>query len=310
MIEETELLTNVNYTTTIPPDLLSTRSLVLYQNSFTKPELEETQKYFQQTGIDAVCYFDIDYVVAGMDTRKAFSGYFTGRGIKYLIFLQKINQQYQISFVSFTGNKELVGKNSLAWKQQDASLQELLRIIYRFAVSNLKKQNFLINDLPETDIAMSYFIGRRNETFSFEAKSFKTAVPKLPNEKDNAELEAFLKEFYPFKYEMVDSQLEENDLVLKGFRTVLRVLHTRGSVAKTILGYDITQAGRSLATTYFVDGVPQIKTILGEQPIYKFYFKNLEYGNIYLGTKWDADVTWQDALRNHIIAFRVDAKVN
>jgi hypothetical protein len=83
-----------------------------------------------------------------------------------------------------------------------------------------------------------------------------------------------------------------------------------GKIAREILGYDPTQTGRSLATTYFVDGVPQIKTILSEEPIYKFYMKSIEYGNIFLGNKWDADLTWQDALRNYILAYRADAKIN
>lgn len=310
LFEEAELLAQLNFSATIPTDLIATRSVVLYQNTFTKSEFVETQKFFQQTGIDPVCYFDIAYVVGGHDTKRAFSRYFSGRGIKYLIFLQKVNNQYQFIFASYIGNKELVDKTSIAWKQSNTSLQELLRTIYRFAVSNLKRQNYLINDLPETDIAINYFSGRHNETFSFEAKSFKTAVPKWGIEKDDAELEAFFKENYPLKYELVDQNADENDLLLKGFRTILRVVHTRGSIAREILGYDMTLQASSLPTTVYVNGEPQIKTILAEQPVYKFYFKNIEYGNLFLGTHWDADITWQDALRNNILGFKADAKIN
>lgn len=308
--EELDLLSKLTFTNAIPTDLLSTRSVVLFQNTFTKAELDETQKYFQQTGIDAVCYFNIAYVLAGADTQKAYANYFSVRNIKYLIFVQKTEKEFTYVFATYAGNKELIDKTSTGWKQSSASLQELLQTIYRFVVSNLKKQNFLINDLPETDIVMTYFSGRLNQNFSVEAKSFKTAVPKMANEKDNAELEAFLKEYYPFKFEMVDPQLEEADLGAKGFRTILRVLHTRGKIAREILGYDPTQTGRSLATTYFVEGVPQIKTILSDEPIYKFYMKSIEYGNIFLGNKWDADATWQDALRNYVMAYRADAKIN
>jgi hypothetical protein len=65
-----------------------------------------------------------------------------------------------------------------------------------------------------------------------------------------------------------------------------------------------------LATTYFADGLPQIKTIPTTDRVYKFYMKNLEYGNIFLGNKWDADTSWQDALRNYVMALRADAKIN
>ncbi|MFM8850110.1 MAG: hypothetical protein ACKOE5_06930 [Cytophagales bacterium] len=308
--EEQALLASLTISNTIPNDLLSARTVVLFQNTVGKPELQETQKYFQQTGIDAVCYFDIAYVLAGTDTRRAFATYFSFRNIKYIVLLQKADNQYHYVFGTFCGNKDIFDRRSTGWRQSNPSQQEVLRTIYRLATSNLKKQNFLINDLPEMDIPMTYFTGRINHNFSVEAKSFKTAVPKMDNEKDNAELEALLKQYYPFKFEMVDAKSEEADLGVRGFRSVLRVLHGRGSLLRQVLGYDYTQTGRSIATTFFADGVPQIKTILASEDVYKFYIKNIEYGNIFLGNKWDADITWQDALRNYVMAYRADAKIN
>ncbi|MFM9837383.1 MAG: hypothetical protein ACKVOQ_03910 [Cyclobacteriaceae bacterium] len=308
--EESDLVAKLNFTNTIPTDLISTRSLVLYQNTFTKAELEETQKFFQQTGIDAVAYFDIARLLAGYDTRKAYAAYFATRGIKFLILVQKNQKGYQYIFCSFIGTKELVDKTSVAWKQENTSLNELLKTVYRFAVSNLKKQNFLINDLPESDITVNSFSGRINENFSIEVKSFKTAIPRFGNEKDDAELETYLKENFPVKYELVDPLVDEDALFTKGFRTILRFVHTRGVLAKDILGYDITQIARSMPTAAIIDKEVQIKTIPSEQPVYKFYFRNIEYGNIFLGPKWDADVTWQDALRNHLEALKVNQKIN
>jgi hypothetical protein len=308
--EESDLVAKLNFSASIPTDLISTRSLVLYQNTFTKAELEETQTFFQQTGIDAVAYFDIARVLAGYDTRKAYSNYFNVRGIKFLILLQKNQKGYQYIFCTFIGTKEIADKTSIAWKQENTSLTELLKTVYRFAVSNLKKQNFLINDLPETDMPVNTFTGRINENFSIEVKAFKTAIPRFGNTKDDAELEAYLKENFPVKYELVDPQIDEDALLLKGFRTVLRFVHTRGVLAKEILGYDVTQLARSLPTTIFVNGEAQIKTIPANEPVYKFYFRSIEYGNIFLGPRWDADVTWQDALKNHIQALKIDQKIN
>jgi hypothetical protein len=105
--EESDLVAKLNFTNTIPTDLISTRSLVLYQNTFTKAELEETQKFFQQTGIDAVAYFDIARVLAGHDTRKAHSNYFNVRGIKFLIILQKNQKGYQYIFAQRTAENRL-----------------------------------------------------------------------------------------------------------------------------------------------------------------------------------------------------------
>ena len=33
-------------------------------------------------------------------------------------------------------------------------------------------------------------------------------------------------------------------------------------------------------------------------PVYKYYFRNLKTGTIYIGKSWDADETWQEALKN------------
>ncbi len=309
-MEENELLARITYASSIPAELLSTRSVVLFQSSIPQKDLDECQNFFQQTGIDAVAYFDIHRMLAGHDVRKAYASYLTNRGIKFLILFQKDEKGYRLIFCYFNGKKDLVDANSVAWKQENVSLNELLRTVYRFAVSNLKKQNYLINDFPEMDISINPFIGRINESFSVEVKSFKTAIPKFGNAADDAELEAYLKANFPLKYELVDADATEESLYAKGFRTILRFVHARGIVAKQILGYDVTQVARSLPSAVFVNNEVQIKTIPSTEVIYKFYFKNIEYGNVFLGNKWDADLTWQDALRNHIQAYKINQKIN
>ncbi|NOS91699.1 MAG: hypothetical protein HOP30_07240 [Cyclobacteriaceae bacterium] len=309
-VEESELMARLNFSTTIPTELLTTRSVVLFQSAIPQKDLDECQSFFQQSGIDAVAYFDIHRMLAGHDVRRTYASYLANRGIKFLILFQKDEKGYRLIFCSFNGKKDLVDINSAAWKQENVSLNELLRTVYRFAVSNLKKQNFLINDLPEMDITINPFTGRINESFSIEVKSFKTAIPKFGNPVDDAELEAYLKANFPLKYELVDADATEESLYAKGFRTILRFVHARGIVAKEILGYDVTQVARSLPSAVFVNNEIQIKTVPSSEVIYKFYFKNIEYGNVFLGNKWDADLTWQDALRNHIQAYKINQKIN
>jgi len=292
-VEESELMARMAPNSTIPNELVSTRSVVVYQNTFTAKELQEAHTFFQQTGIDAVAYFDIARLLAGHESRKAYAANLLARGIKYLILFQKIEKGYRFIFCPFNGKPDFVENNSLVWQQENASLNELLKTVYRFAVSNLKKTNFLINDLPETDLTVNVFKGRINQNFSPLVKTFKTAIPRFGNAAADAELEAYLKENFP----------------VKGFRTILRYVHTRGLLAKEILGFDMTQQARSLPTAIVVNNEIQIKTILAEQTVYKFFFKNLDYGDLFLGNKWDADVTWQDALRNHIEALKLNQQI-
>jgi hypothetical protein len=308
-VEESELMARMTPTSIIPAELVSARSVVVYQNTFTSKELQEAHTFFQQTGIDAVAYFDIARLLAGHESRKAYAANLMARGIKYLILFQKNEKGYRFTFCPFNGKQDFVENNSLVWQQENASLNELLKTIYRFAVSNLKKTNFLINDLPETNLTVNVFKGRINQNFSPQVKTFKTAIPRFGDAAADAELEAYLKENFPVKYELVDPQTDEAALAAKGFRTILRYVHTRGLLAKEILGFDLTQQARSLPTAMVVNNEIQIKTILAEQTVYKFFFKNLDYGDLFLGNKWDADTTWQDALRNHIEALKLNQQI-
>jgi hypothetical protein len=282
--------------------------LVLYEPGYTKEELQEAQKYFQQAGIDAVNYLDIDYVLSGPDPSRTFFNYFNTRNIKFLIILQKKDSEYQSIFTEYSGTKEFVDKTHRSWKQSNASFLELLRTIYRFAISTQKKENFLISDLPEIGFDLRFFKEQPDQRFSADVRSFKSAIPRWGNEVADKEIESLVKEKFPLKCELVDPNLTDAELEQKGYRLVLRFVHTRGDAAREILGYDVTQTASSLLSNYFVDGESKVKAMPSKKMIYKFYFKTTEYGNVFLGNKRDADETCQDALRNHILGLRSELK--
>jgi len=307
-VERDAILKRLSFTETVPEGLLALRAVVLYEEGISQKDLEETQKAFQQTGIDAVAYFVTDYLLAGADPQKAFSDYLIARNISFVIFFDKEKQNYRLTFVRLNGTSDLVSPESPAWRQSNPALNELLITIYRFALSNQKKQNFLINELPETDVPIKYFTGRRSETYTAMVKSFKVAVPKFGNEKADADLAQLLKDHFPVKYELVDPALNEIELARRGFVMVLRFVHTRSLVAKKILDYDISQMATSIASVMVLNGESQLKTISTNETVYKFYIKHLEYGNLFLGNKWDADTSWQIALANHLQLMRQDLK--
>jgi hypothetical protein len=63
------------------------------------------------------------------------------------------------------------------------------------------------------------------------------------------------------------------------------------------------------ASITFPGGQLQLKTIPAQTEVYKFYFRHIDNGNVFLGNKWDADENWLDALRNHVLGFKTDAKL-
>ncbi|HNV31181.1 MAG TPA: hypothetical protein PKJ83_18670, partial [Cyclobacteriaceae bacterium] len=180
--EKDALISRLSFTEAVPEGLLAMRAVVLYEDGIMQKDLEETQKAFQQTGIDAVAYFVSDYLLAGADPQKAFTNYLLSRNIAFLILFDKEKQNYRLTFIRLNGKRDLVNPASPAWRQSNPVLNELLITIYRLALSNQKKQNFLINDFPETDIPIKYFTGRRSETYTAMVKTFRIAVPKFGNE--------------------------------------------------------------------------------------------------------------------------------
>ena len=301
-------LTKLKPGATVPSDLLATRSVVLHDYTFEQQELETIQKSFQQTGIDAVAYYANDLILSGRDITPVLVDYLIGREIKYLIFLEKGVGFYSFTITPFNNKSDFIDAGQSAWRIKHNNLKEMLGFIYGTALNSQKKKNFLINDFPEPGIVPNIFKGRRSEYFSLDLKVDKLAVPKFENENMDKELEEFFKTVYQFEYKLTDLATEEKELRKQSLMYVLCYIHTRDGAAKEILGYDMTKSESALASVTYPNGAMQLKTIPSETSVYKFYFRHIDSGNVYLGTKWDADVTWQEALRNYIKGFKGELK--
>jgi hypothetical protein len=304
------LTDKLKFTDAPQSDLLSFRSAVMHDYTFTRAELQEIQKAFQQIGIDAVAYFETDVVLAGKDVTKAFANYFVNRQIKYLILLEKTSGGFQFVTTAFNQKIGLIDDGQSAWRVQQSRLNELLRTVFQDSWRVQKKQNYLINEFPETDIIIDPFKGTRQEFYAIDLKVDHLAVPKFGNEAMDKELEQFFQSNYPLHYKITEAGMDEQMLRSQGFLYILCYVHTRGTAAKEILGYDMTKAESAYASVTFASGQLQLKTIPAGTEIYKFYFRHIDNGNVFLGNKWDADITWQDALRNHVLGFKTEAKIN
>jgi hypothetical protein len=298
----------LTFTDVVPQNLLATRSIILYDYSCKQSELEDMQRAFQQIGIDAVAYFESDVVMAGSDITRAFSNYFASRQIKYLLFFEKLEKSYQLIGVSFDGSQTLFDTKLPAWRVQKEKLSDLLRTVFQDSWRSQKKQNFLINEFPETDITVDPTPGTRQQFYAVDLKVDNLAVPKFGDAAMDKELENFFAENYTLKYKLTEPGTDEKALRRDGFLYILCYVHTRGRAAKALLGYNQSGIESLYASITFPNGQLQLKTLPADAEIYKFYVRNLVSGNIFLGTKWDADVTWQEALRNHIIGFKTETR--
>ena len=308
--EEDRFISKLKPIGAAPEGLLSARSAVLFSADYSQNELEEIQSAFQRIGIDAVSYLESERVLAGRDLMNAYGRNFLSRDIKFLIFIKKDNQEYQFNFIPFNPQSGWANPDQSTWFVHSPELRVLLQIVFRAVAGSQKRQNFLINDFPERGGQPAAMAGRREEDWAPGVKGSKIAVPKIGESEADKELELYLKENFHAKYELVEPDASEKDLLVKEFVYILRFIHTRGSLAKDILGYDMSKSESALATVNYPNGALQLKTIPSANSIYKFYLKNIEDGLFYLGRKWDADITWQAALKNYIDGYRAAGKLN
>jgi hypothetical protein len=292
----------------LPQNLLSTRTAVFYPYYITEKELETIQSSFQRTGIDAVIYFDKDLLMAGRDVSMATAQYLISREISNLVFVQRKENTYSLLITTFNEKANFVDQDQAAWSVQDRSLEEMMRKVYRTASGSLKRENFLVNDFPETSLAIDPIKGRRAEFFAIDLKVDPLAVPRFNDPEMDTALVAIMKN-YPFKYKLTDPNLAESDLRKQGLLFVLRFVHARGKIAKTVMGYDMTKSESAIVSISYPGTQAQVKNIPADTEVYKFYFKHIDSGNVYLGTKWDADNDWQQALMNQLRGLRAELKI-
>jgi hypothetical protein len=293
----------------LPEKILNGRTVVLYSPAIRQQEIPEIHDGLVQAGIDIVAYFETDRVLAGYDAELAFAKYFAIREVVNLVIVDKAASFYTVSILPVPPKKDQVDLSQPAWQVSDASLKEALRQVYSTALNTYKRQNMLIIDVPETELQVNIIEGRRTEAYASDLRVDRLAVQKTGDEETDRQLEEIMKT-YPYKYALVDPSIPELDLRKQGYFYILRFVHARGPIAKQLLGYEMTIGATAIASVTFDDGAEKVKTIPADRPVYKFYFRQIEFNNVYLGTRWDADTTWQQSMQNFIAGFRKEMRVN
>jgi hypothetical protein len=306
-ITEQQFLSRLKTGGSLPEKLLSTKCAVFYPYTMKQQELESIQKSFQRTGIDAVIYYENDLVAAGRDVSVSLAESLNKREITNLIYIRN-ESGFTIYITGYNSKANLVEQDQMAWIGQHEKLDILLQSLYRTAASSLKNENLLINDYPEPGPSLNVIDGRRNEFFAIDLKVDQLAVPKFGDEAMDKELEEIMK-LFPYKYKLTEATLSESELRKQGFLYVLRFIHSRNKVAKNVLGYDMTKSQSAIVSLVYNEQQTQIKNLSANEAVYKFYFKHIESANVFLGTKWDADQTWQQALLNQLRGFKTEFKI-
>lgn len=303
------LLSRLKAGTILPEKLLSSRSVVFYPPHMSMKELEQAQDYFQRSGIDAVLYMESDFLAAGRDPSVALAEYLNAREISHIIIFEK-SEGYSMYVASYNKLATLFETGQNAWYRKEKSLDILLQGLFRAANNApIIRENMLINEFPELAMPLNIFKGRRADFFAIDLKVDPLAVPRFGDDAMDRELEEIMK-MYPYKYKLTEPGLSEAQIRKDGSYYVLRFVYLRDKAAQDLLGYAGTKSQSAIVSVTYPEDKPQLKNIPANNMVFKFYFKHIDSGNIFLGTKWDADLTWQQALINQIKAFKAELKIN
>lgn len=302
---------------------------------------EAAHETFRESGIDAVAYYFMDDVMSGYEARRSFADDMKERDIQYIIILSDVQlkiknkdtERYVILITKFNGQSSIMANGQEAWKTQNKDLDKALDKL-RKAVSKqrLVNENLLIADYPELFRDIDIIKGRRAETYSNSLNVDKVAFARFPlalipdnrpggminnniakegeranaqTTADNKKLEQLLSN-YPFPYGIVDAHPDEQALLNQGYSYVVYRLRTTGLGVRHLLDYEIEEGVSDYITVKQSGGKTTLRNIPTEAPVYKFYIKHLRTRDVYVGSRWDADETWEEALGNFVSNIKKD----
>ncbi len=304
---------------------------------------ESAHSQFRKMGIDAVAYYFVDDIKSGNDPAIHFADELQKRQVQNILLLSrvplkvagKVTERYVVVITPFNGEASFISNGQPAWKTQGKELDKVLKTLGREVYrSKQPKTNFLIPDLPEFFEDAEIIKGRRIPTYAGDLKVDKLAVPQfkpalIPDQRpggtinnkvekeilahnqevtrNNSRLANIMKS-YPLKYEITNTD-SDKELYDQGFQYVLVRLNTTGVNIKKMLDYEINPAEADYTTVKNRDGKTTLRSIPKNAPVYKYYVKHLYTGDVYIGSKWDADETWEEALQNFIAKMKEELKL-
>ena len=300
---------------------------------------------FKDAGIDAVAYYNFGDVEANSDAAQKLAQELTSRQVENIVILSRVKlkvagkdtERFAILITEYNEEPSFISHGQTAYKQVAKDTDKLIKQFDRdIRKSGMTSQNHLIIDQPEFFTGAGNIIeGRRHEAFAQDLKLDKLAVPRfmeasIPDKRpggnanknlekeieksnklvkrNNLNLENIMKK-YPYEYGLVDPTIEEDQLRQQGYQFILKRISTTGEHVKKMLGYEV-KASEDDYVTIKQDGLKlTMRHIPAKAPVYKFYIKHIYTGDVYLGTPWDADEQWEDALTNYINNMRKDLNI-
>jgi hypothetical protein len=294
----------------LPEKLLGGKSLLIFKTmpNPKNPDLridwlplaDEIQPYLQKSGIDAVATYHIGDIFSGKETSEAFLFQFKERAITHLVIVEQEPNGYRINIGEFN-EESFVDPGTPFWSTFAPELYQAGNNLYLAASrSGQKLTNRLILAVPEIGNLVSPIKGRRSEFYDLNLESDKLAIVPFA---DTAAINRVM-DNYPYKYDFVDPSIPERNLRTQGYQFILYYVHSTGESVREMLEYPLDESEGAYVSESFRGETPVVQNFDKNRPVYKFYVKHIYSGNVFLGQKYDAAPTWEEALSFYIANLR------
>lgn len=304
----------------LPPTFLQEKAAVFILDIDNEREWKKyatkMHRHLQRAGVDVVAYYNANDVFANYQIRQNFFEEITMRQITNLIIFDAA-AGYKISGMAMPTDPNELLNGYPAKSVFNTDLEEVGNDFFKMIFSQgLKKTNFLIIDQPDYIELVPLVTGKRFESYNPDVKIDKLAVSKFDRnfpEQSAEEANEVLKEImesYPFRFEWVESQIEDESALVRtrGTQFVMYVAYGHGSSLKRLLGYKVDSA-ETMYISLRRGEKGSVKQWKANDLVYKFYMKHVYSGDFYMGSQWDADSNWEQALINFIENLKTDLKV-
>ena len=291
-----------------PRDFLRSRSIVVIDApSGTSNRInwqaiaEQVHPILRNASIDAVAYYELQTLLSGPDATQAFFNDIANRAIENVIILE-VNASAKLTLTTL-GKESLTQKGNTGWQTEAASAEEAAQALAQ-ATSNagLFNQNYLIGETPEYFTTTEIGFKRRFYSYPLDLKLDKLAIPAYTSTTAGTDslggLESIM-QAYPYEWGITDPATTEQDLRFKGgYQFVLLYLRASPANIRSLLQYPPNESSQ-----------PQLQyTGTNQDPVYKFYIRQIANNEVYMGSNWDAAANWQQALQNFWQGLRKDQR--
>ncbi|MDH5399660.1 MAG: hypothetical protein OEX02_16030, partial [Cyclobacteriaceae bacterium] len=195
---------------TFPSRLLQTRTAVLLGGDIkNQQEWEQItgiiHDNLRKPGIDAVAYYRIEQIYAGVEVTRSFALDLMKREINNLVLVNYKPDISQVAILVPDYTKGLVTPQQPAWMASGRLDRVMFQVYAQSANAKLVRTNFLVNDLPEDGLMTDPISGRRAQFFSLTLNEGKMAVPQWGKATEDSLLVETLRQHYPYEFGLVDA---------------------------------------------------------------------------------------------------------